>query len=271
MHRGLASSDLQLNFLMSKCQKLGQIYINSVHKCFREIRMQISRIAIATLFAAGLIAAPVSVGFASEKPEVAAECVEGYITIYNEDGTISCEVETVPFTVDDIKPIDACWTTEDGLDVCARGGIAPLPATGEEVAPDSNTADGIEPISSCWVNEDGVDVCARDAMVPTPAKGEEVPPLPADTSGCFISSETEDGGWMACADSSPLDGAAEEPGGVRFYKDGQEDGSLLMQSGVAKSAEKPDQTASNTLAAFGVLVAALGAFGIGISRQKESE
>jgi hypothetical protein len=34
---------------------------------------------------------------------------------------------------------------------------------------------------------------------------------------------------------------------------------------------KPDQTASNTLAAFGVLVAALGALGIGISRQKEAK
>jgi hypothetical protein len=104
-------------------------------------------------------------------------------------------------------------------------------------------------------------------MVPTPATGEDIPSVPADTSECFVSSETEDGGWMACADSSPLDGAAEEPGGVRLYKDGQEEMSLVS----ATVSGKPDQTASNTLAAFGVLVAALGALGIGISRQKEAK
>jgi hypothetical protein len=93
--------------------------------------MKISKIAIAALFAAGLIAAPASAGFATEKPEIASDCVEGYTTIYNEDGTISCEVEAVPFSVD-LEPIDSCWTTEDGIDVCARGAIAPMPATSEE-------------------------------------------------------------------------------------------------------------------------------------------
>ena len=44
----------------------------------------------------------------------------------------------------------------------------------------------------------------------------------------------------------------------------------MYQSGVTKSGATPnDQTASSTLAAFGVLVGALGALGIALSRQKE--
>jgi hypothetical protein len=94
--------------------------------------MKISKIAIAALFAAGLIAAPATAGFATEKPELALDCAEGYVPIYNEDGTASCEVEAVPFTVDEVEPNDSCWTTEDGTNVCARGAIAPMPATSEE-------------------------------------------------------------------------------------------------------------------------------------------
>jgi hypothetical protein len=47
------------------------------------------------------------------------------------------------------------------------------------------------------------------------------------------------------------------------------DETLMYQSGVASAA--PDQTVSNTLAAFGVLVGVLGAFGIAISRQRASK
>jgi hypothetical protein len=101
-------------------------------------------------------------------------------------------------------------------------------------------------------------------MVPTPDTGEELPGVPVDPSDCLVSSEAEGQGWMACP------GSTEEGDGVAYLEDMPEDRSLMMQNGVAKSAGTPDQTASSTLAAFGVLVAALGALGIGISRQKET-
>jgi hypothetical protein len=49
------------------------------------------------------------------------------------------------------------------------------------------------------------------------------------------------------------------------------DETLMYQSGVAMSGSGSDSSSSNALAAFGVLVAALGALGIGISRQKDAK
>ena len=63
----------------------------------------------------------------------------------------------------------------------------------------------------------------------------------------------------------------EEGEGV-VVDEGTVDETLMYQSGVTKSGATPnDQTASSTLAAFGVLVGALGALGIAISRQKEAK
>ena len=199
--------------------------------------MKFSKIAVVALFAAGFLTVPTTLVMADTR-EQDDQMVIQCLNEYTEEEGYKC-IETTPEEA-------VAYTTEEGnVDV--------------------------KPIDSCWTTEEGVDVCARGGMVPTPATGEELPGVPADTSECFMSSETEEGGWLACPDSSPLDGAAEESDGVRFYKDGKEDRSLMMQNGVAKSAAKPDQTASNTLAAFGVLVAALGALGIGISRQKEAK
>lgn len=126
--------------------------------------MKISKFAIAALFAAGLIAAPASAGFATEKPEVSSDCVEGYQTIYNEDGSVSCEVEAVPFSGEEIKPIDSCWTNEDGTEVCARGGMVPMPATSEEVAPET---------CSVTQDENGNDLTACYDAVPYGTTAEE--------------------------------------------------------------------------------------------------
>lgn len=192
--------------------------------------MKFSKIAVAALFAAGFVTVPTTLVMA-DTPEQDDQMVVQCMNEYTEEEGYKC-IETAPEE-------GVAYTTEEG-DV------------------------DVKPIDSCWKTEDGVDVCARGAIAPNPASGEDLPGVPLeDTSDCFISSETEDGGWMACPDSSPLDGAAEEPGGVRFYKD------MVLIS--AKVSAKPDQTASNTLAAFGVLVAALGALGIGISRQKEAK
>jgi hypothetical protein len=195
--------------------------------------MKISKIAVAAIFAAGFVSVPTTLVMADTREQddlMVIQCLNEYT---EEDGYKCIETtpeEGVAYTTEegdvDVKPMDSCWKTEDGVDVCGRG-VAPEPRNPQ--------------------------------VIENPYKE------------CYVSSETEEGGWMACPDSSPLDGAAEEPGGVRFNKDGQEDSSLMMQNGVAKSAGTPDQTASNTLAAFGVLVAALGALGIGISRQKEAK
>lgn len=191
--------------------------------------MKFSKIAVAALFAAGFVTVPTAFALAETRDQDDTMVIQ-CLNEYTEEEGYKC-IETDPEE-------GVAYTTEEG-DV------------------------DVKPIDSCWTTEDGVDVCERGGMVPTPATGEDLPGVPADTSECFMSSETDEGGWMACPDSSPLDGAAEEPGGVRSYKD------MVLIS--ATTSPKPDQTASNTLAAFGVLIAALGALGIGISRQKEAK
>ncbi len=179
--------------------------------------MKFSKIAVAVLFAAGLIGAPASAGFATS-------CAEGYQAIDREDGTSACEVEAVPFDVEEIKPIDSCWTTEEGIDVCARGGIAPVPATGEEVTPET----------------------------------------------CSVSTDEEGNELTACYDTVPYETPLEDGEGMGNIEDRTKDidETLMYQTGVAMPMAGSDSTASNTLAFFGVLVAALGALGIGISRER---
>jgi hypothetical protein len=168
--------------------------------------MKFSKIAVAAVFAAGFVTVPTTLVMADTREQddlMVVQCLNEY----TEEEGYNC-IDTTPEE-------GVAYTTGEG-DV------------------------DVKPIDSCWQTEDGVDVCARGGMVPTPATGEDVPGVPADTSECFVSSETEDGG---------------------------EEMSLVS----ATVSAKPDQTASNTLAAFGVLVAALGALGIGISRQKEAK
>jgi hypothetical protein len=192
--------------------------------------MKISKIAIAALFAAGFITASASAGFAEDKIPPILDCPVGYSAVYSEDGSSgSCEAEAEVY-VDDPRPIDSCWETEDGTNVCARGGMVPMPANGEEETP-------IEP---------------TDCMVTIDAEGNELTAcydaVPYDTT-------TEDGSLGGEVDESVLRNEVDE--------------TLMFQSGVAKSGS--DNSSSNALAAFGVLVAALGALGIGISRQKDAK
>ncbi len=93
--------------------------------------MKISKIAVAALFAAGMLASSATAVMADEKPEVAA-CAEGFYSLESSDGSYSCEeIVAVDENVDpnDVKPVDSCWTTEDGTDVCARGAMVPMTAT----------------------------------------------------------------------------------------------------------------------------------------------
>jgi hypothetical protein len=192
--------------------------------------MKISKIAIAALFAAGFVTVPTTFALGETRDQDDTMVIQ-CINEYTEEEGYKC-IETDPEE-------GVAYTTEQG-DV------------------------DVQPIDSCWTTEDGTDVCARGGMVPTPDTGEELPGVPVDPSDCLVSSEAEGQGWMACP------GSTEEGDGVAYLEDMPEDRSLMMQNGVAKSAGTPDQTASSTLAAFGVLVAALGALGIGISRQKET-
>jgi hypothetical protein len=197
--------------------------------------MKISKIAIAALFAAGFITSSAAAGFADEKPQPVIDCMEGYTAVYSEDGySVSCEEDAVAYTTEegdvDVKPIDSCWVTEDGTNVCARGGMVPMPANGEEEAP-------IDP---------------TDCMLTIDAEGNEVGSCEEivlyDTPG-------EDGSLGGDVDESLLRNDVDE--------------TLMFQSGVGMS--ESDNSSSNALAAFGVLVAALGALGIGISRQKDAK
>ena len=192
--------------------------------------MKISKIAIVALFAAGFLTTAAS-------PSMATDCLNGNYVDLAQDGESIPACESIEPTEEnvDVKPIDSCWTTEDGTDVCARGLMEPMLANGEEVPVDGVDVVACEPGTSGIVDSEGKtpEECWYDA-VPYEATGEE-----------------GEGGI-------PEEGAVDE--------------TLMYQSGVTKSGATPnDQTASSTLAAFGVLVGALGALGIAISRQKEAK
>lgn len=196
--------------------------------------MKISKMAIAALFAAGFITASASAGFAEDKIPPILDCAVGYSAEYSEDGSSgSCEADAVAYTTEegdvDVKPIDSCWVTEDGTNVCARGGMVPMPA-----------------------GTDGEPIDPTDCMLHIDAEGNEVVSCEDivlyDTPG-------EDGSLGGDVDESVLKNDVDE--------------TLMFQSGVGTSGS--DNSSSNALAAFGVLVAALGALGIGISRQKDAK
>lgn len=194
--------------------------------------MKISKIAIAALFAAGFITSSAAAGFADEKPQPVIDCMEGYTAVYSEDGySVSCEEDAAVYTTEegvlDVKPIDACWVTEDGTNVCARGGMVPMPASTDET------------------------------------------PVPPET--CSVSTDAEGNELTACYDAVPYDTPTDEESLGGEDKGMVVDETLMYQSGVAMPGSGSDSSSSNTLAAFGVLVGALGALGIGISRQKDAK
>jgi hypothetical protein len=193
----------------------------------RRNNMKISKIAIAVLFAAGFLTA-------SASSSMATSCAEGFVAV---EGTFP-------------EPMYTCEAV-DSSDVAVDGSI------------------DVKPIDSCWTTEDGTDVCSRSA-VPMPANGEE-PPVdggPCDASGLVDSEgKTPEQCWY---DAVPYEVTGEE--GEQMLVGAEVDETLMYQSGIAKSGATPnDQTASSALAAFGVLVGALGALGIGISRQQAAK
>jgi hypothetical protein len=201
--------------------------------------MKISKFAIAALFAAGFISASATASFAEDKPELVIDCAEGYFAVYSEDGTsASCELDAeVSLYSEEPRPIDSCWVSEEGINSCARGGMVPMPVSIDEPA--------IEPIEP------------TDCMITVDADGNE-------STACYdaVPYTTSENGEVI----APLDGEVDES----LLRDGVDE-NLMYQSGVAMPAAGSSGNSSNMLAALGVLVAALGALGIGISRQREAK
>jgi len=191
----------------------------------RRNNMKISKIAIAVLFTAGFLTT-------SASASMATSCAEGYIAVDSVESELAglsgtCEAIEAFEAVDgdvEVKPIDSCWTTEDGVEACARGAVEPMPTSIDDT--------------------------------------------PVDDPGCGTITDADGQEAIVCQDSIP-EVTSEEGEGI--LEKGAVDETLMYQSGVATTAGGNDQTASNTLAAFGVLVGALGAFGIAISRERAAK
>lgn len=183
--------------------------------------MKISKIAIVVLLAAGFLTT-------SASASMATDCLDGSYV----DVGVNATCPPVDGAAE-VKPIDSCWTSEDGtVQACARGGLEPMPANGEDTPVDSAECD-LEAIGLVDAEGKTPEQCAYEA-VPYEVSGEEGEGLPLE--------------------------------------EGTVDETLMYQSGIAESGAMPNnQNASNTLAAFGVLVGALGAFGIAISRERAAK
>lgn len=137
------------------------------------------------------------------------------------------------------------YITKIALATVFAAGLLTITATSsmaETVKPNSETVD-VMPMESCWADENGSEICSKSSLEPMPSTGEEV----------------------------PLDGLSGENVEGEIVDDGTVDENLMYESGVVKGATAPDLTASNTLAAFGILVGILGALGIALSRKKEAK
>jgi hypothetical protein len=144
-----------------------------------------------------------------------------------------------------IEPVEAvAYTATDGEAVDPE----PTLYTEETPAPDEN---------GCWTQTDAdgnsVDVCAKE-VVPIS--------LEVDTTGCGVVTGENGVDMQVCADGVLT--------GEEMYQTGvpemRNDVELTTAGGPAGS-----ESSSNTLAALGVLVAAAGAFGIGLSRQRTAK
>ena len=189
--------------------------------------MKLHKLAIAVLFAGGMIGTSASMANAAdETPQMIIDCVQGYEAVYSDDGS-SGTCEPVAVAYEELNTDDGtCWTTPEGGDVCARGGV--LGSTEEPV-----------PASGCY-----------DAT---------------DADGNFIGNVCEISAYNALPTDGEVDPCQETPEMCEMTVVAIDDSLMYKNYSLAGSA---DGSSSNTLAALGVLFAALGAFGIGLSNQK---
>ena len=109
--------------------------------------MKLQKLAIAVLFAGGLVGSSAAMASAADAtPQISIDCVEGYEAVYSDDGS-SGTCEPVAVAYEELNTDDGtCWTTPEGGDVCARGGVLgsteePVPGSGCTTTTD---ADGNE-------------------------------------------------------------------------------------------------------------------------------
>jgi len=145
-----------------------------------------------------------------------------------------------------IEPVEAiAYTATDGEAVDPEPTLytEETPAVGE---------------NGCWTQTDAdgnsVDVCAKD-IVPIS--------LEVDTTGCGVVTDENGVDMEVCADGVPTDPAVMYQTGVPEMRNDVE----LTSAGGSNGSD----SSSNTLAALGVLIAAAGAFGIGLSRQRAAK
>ena len=187
--------------------------------------MKLHKLAIAVLFAGGMIGASASMASA-ETPFELTDCAVGYEAVLSDDG-VSGTCEPVAVAYEELNTDDGtCWTTPEGGDVCARGGV--LGSTEEPV-----------PASGCY-----------DAT---------------DADGNFIGNVCEISAYNTLPADGEVDPCQETPEMCEMTVGAVDDTLMYKNLELAGSA---DGSSSNTLAALGVLFAALGAFGIGLSNQK---
>ena len=187
--------------------------------------MKLHKLAIAVLFAGGMIGASASMASA-ETPFELTDCAVGYEAVLSDDG-VSGTCEPVAVAYEEFNTDDGtCWITQDGGNVCARGGV---PGSTEEPVP--------------------TDLC-YDAT---------------DADGNFIGNICEISAYNTLPTDGEVDPCQETPEICEITVGAIDDTLMYKNLELAGSA---DGSSSNTLAALGVLFAALGAFGIGLSNQK---
>jgi hypothetical protein len=259
--------------------------------------MKISKLAIAALFAAGFITTGATASMAADTPYGLLDCPAGYSAVYSEDGfSGSCEPDADIYTTNlneiviDCKEGYTAEYSEDGFsgscepdaDIyttnlnevvidCKEGYTAEYSEDGTSGSCVPLSDIEIKPITSCWETEDGVNVCARGLMGPVKTD-VEVTPYDAPPIVCASPEGPTVEDVPVCKEAvlyDSTDTSGEEP--MPIDDDGMvDDPTLMYQSGIPMAASSTEGSSSNTLAAFGVLVAALGALGIGISKQRAS-
>ena len=171
----------------------------------------------------------------SAGPSQALSCAVGYEAV----GMTECVA---------IEPVEAiAYTAEDGEAVDPEISLY----SEETPAPDEN---------GCWTQTDAdgnsVDVCAKGVGI-TPINAEVDPSF-----GCGTVTDENGVDMEVCADAV-LPGAEMYQTGVPEMRNDVE----LTSAGGSNGSD----SSSNTLAALGVLIAAAGAFGIGLSRQRAAK
>jgi hypothetical protein len=157
-----------------------------------------------------------------------------------------------------IEPVEAtAYTTEEveAIEFTAEDGEVVDP----EITLYSEETPAIDE-NGCWTQTDAdgnsVDVCAKGVGI-TPINAEVDPSF-----GCGTVTD-ENGVDMEVCDAAILPGAEMYQTGVPEMRNDVE----LTSAGGSNGSD----SSSNTLAALGVLIAAAGAFGIGLSRQRAAK